>query len=313
VKICILGAGSLGSAIGGMLSGGGSEVFLVNRSRAHVEAINRAGLCLRDGATDTIVRPHAATDCSGMEPMDLVVVLVKSADTRSAVESAYAAIGPHTVVMSLQNGLGHEDILAEVVGRARVLAGKSYAGGVMLEPGIVLSGTRGKETLIGELDGSSTERVRRIADTFTRAGLATTVSADIMATMWDKLLVNVATGALSGITGLTYGELYAVPEVRECALAAVGEAMAVARASGVRIATAAAEDAWTKAAAGLPASFKASMLQSLEKGTRTEIDFINGAVVRQGAQCGVATPVNRALVAAIKGIEHRMFGPVEKD
>jgi 2-dehydropantoate 2-reductase len=313
VKICILGAGSLGSAIGGALAGGGSEVFLVNRSRAHVDAIKRAGLRLRDGATETRVNAHASTDCNGIGPVDLVIVLVKSADTRSAAESAASIIGPDTVVMSLQNGLGHEDILAEVTGRQHVLAGKTYVGGVMLEPGIVLSGTRGKETLIGELDGSQSERVRRIADTFARAGLATTVSGDIMATMWDKLLVNVATGALSGITGLAYGDLYAVPEVRECALAAVGEAMAVARASGVRIATAAPKDAWTKAAAGLPGSFKASMLQSLEKGTRTEIDFINGAVVRQGARCGVATPVNRALVAALKGIEHRMFGPVEKD
>jgi len=312
MKICILGAGSLGSAIGGTLAADGAEVFLVNRSRAHVEAINRLGLRLRDGETDTVVRPHASTDCHGMDPMDLVVVLVKSADTRTAVESAHAAIGPDTTVMSLQNGLGHEDILAEVVGRARVLAGKTYVGGVLLEPGIVISGTRGKETLIGELDGASTERVRRIADTFSHAGLATTVSADIVATMWDKLLVNVATGALSGITGLAYGDLYTLPEVRGCALEAVAEAMAVARASGVGIATRAPEQAWTKAAAGLPVEFKASMLQSLEKRTRTEIDFINGAVVRQGQKCGVATPVNRTLVAAIKGIEHRMFGPLEK-
>jgi 2-dehydropantoate 2-reductase len=211
--------------------------------------------------------------------------------------------------MSLQNGLGHEDILADVVGRARVMAGKTYVGGVLLEPGVVISGTRGKETLIGELDGHVSSRAERIAQAFNRAGLATTVSADIMATMWDKLLVNVATGALSGITGLAYGDLYAAPAVRECALAAVQEAMTVARAAGVNIATARAEDAWIKAAAGLPPEFKASMLQSLEKGTRTEVDFINGAVVRKGRDLGVPTPVNGTLVACIKGIEQRMFGP----
>ena len=137
-----------------------------------------------------------------------------------------------------------------------------------------------------------------IADTFKRAGLNTFVSADIMSTMWDKLLVNVATGALSGITGLTYGELYAVPEVKATALAAVNEAMAVAKAGGVTPSFESAMQAWDKA----------SMLQSLEKGSLTEIDFINGAVVRAGSKHGVPTPVNEALVACIKGIERGLKG-----
>jgi 2-dehydropantoate 2-reductase len=129
--------------------------------------------------------------------------------------------------------------------------------------------------------------------------------------MWDKLLVNVATGALSGITGLTYGALYAVPEIKATALAAVNEAMAVARAAGVTLEITQAVQAWDRAAAGLPPEFKASMLQSLEKGSRgdgpiTEIDFINGAVLRWGERHHVPTPVNAALVACIKGIERRM-------
>jgi 2-dehydropantoate 2-reductase len=309
MKICILGAGSLGSAIGGALAAAGEEVVLVCRSRAHVEAINHAGLRLREGDAESTVRVRAAVDCTGIGAVDLVLVLVKSAGTRAAVQAATSIIGPDTVVMSLQNGLGHEDILAQVVGRSRVLAGKTYVGGVLLEPGLVLSGTRDKETLIGEPDGVRSARTERIAAVFKHAGLATTVSADIMATMWDKLLVNVATGALSGITGLPYGDLYAMPQVRDCALAAVGEAMVVARAAGVNIATARAEDAWNKAAAGLPPAFKASMLQSLEKGARTEVDFINGAVVRKGLDLAVPTPVNSALVACIKGIEQRLFGP----
>ena len=135
------------------------------------------------------------------------------------------------MVISLQNGLGHEDILAEVVGGERVLAGKTYKGGVMLAPGHVIAGVKGKETIVGELDGRVTERVKRIADTFNRAGLAMTVSDNIMGTMWDKLLINVATGALAGITRLPYGGLYAVPEVKDCALAAVAEGMAVAKAA----------------------------------------------------------------------------------
>ena len=124
-----------------------------------------------------------------------------------------------------------------------------------------------------------------------------------MGTMWDKLLINVATGALAGITRLPYGGLYAVPEVKRCALAAVAEGIAVAKALGVKLTSENPEDAWTLAAEGLPAEFKTSMLQSIEKGAATEIDFINGSVVRWGARANVPTPVNQTLVACVKGIE----------
>jgi 2-dehydropantoate 2-reductase len=210
------------------------------------------------------------------------------------------------VVLSLQNGLGHEDVLAEVMDRSQLMAGKTYVGGVLLAPGRVLAGTAGKETVIGELDGSVSPRALAIRDEFRRAGLQVTLSENIVGTMWDKLLVNVSTGALSGLTRLAYGELYKVPEIEACALAAVGEAMAVARACGVTLATREPREAWLKAAEGLPTDFKTSMLQSLEKGSVTEIDFINGAVVRWGGRCGVPTPVNQTLVAGIKGIEHHM-------
>lgn len=306
MKICIVGAGALGCAIGATLAEGGSEVWLVNRSKAHVDAINTRGLRVRDGDAERTVRVSAAVDCSGVGAADLVIVLVKSFDTRSAIESAAPIVGEHTTVMSLQNGLGHEDILAEVVGRPKVLAGKTYVGGVMLGPGHIISGTRGKQTIIGELDGRLTDRVQRIAAEFNRAGLATAPSDNIVGTMWDKLLVNVATGALSGITRLPYGGLYQVSEVKATALAAVGEAMAVARAGGVRLSFTEPEQAWLRAAEGLPADFKASMLQSLEKGSITEVDFINGSVVRWGERLGVPTPVNATLVGCIKGIEHAL-------
>ena len=306
MKICIVGAGSLGCALGGVLAEAGSDVTLINRSKAHVEAMNRTGLRLRRGESERTVKLKAATGCQGVGHADLVIVLVKSFHTREAMQAAAPLLGEDTVVLSLQNGLGHEDILAEIAGRSRILAGKTYAGGMLLGPGHVVDGTRGKHTIIGELDGAVSERVRRIADEFNRAGLRTIISSTIMGAIWDKLLVNVATGALSGITGLPYGHLYKVPEIRDCALAAVAEAMAVAEASGIRLSIDEPRDAWLKASEGLPAEFKASMLQSLEKGSRTEIDFINGSVVRWGEKCDVPTPVNRALVAGIKGIEYRM-------
>jgi len=306
LKICILGAGALGCAIGGVLTEAGNEVWLINRNADQVAAMKRRGLVLRDAGVDRTVPVHAATTAQEAGVVELVIVLVKSFHTAQAMAAAMSLLGPDTVVLSLQNGLGNEDVLADIVGRQRVVAGKTYAGGTLLATGHVIVGTRGKDTYIGELDGRLTARVRRIADTFNAAGLDTTVSDNIMGTIWDKLLVNVATGALSGITRLTYGDLYQVPEVQACAMAAIAEAMAVAKASGVALSTAEPRQPWIKAAAGLPPQFKASMLQSLEKGSVTEIDFVNGAVVRQGLKCGVSTPVNQTLVACIKGIERNL-------
>jgi 2-dehydropantoate 2-reductase len=303
MKICILGAGALGCSIGGALADAGSQVWLINRAKDHVDAINAHGLRVREGDVERTVQTRAALDCRGIGPVDLVIVLVKSFDTATAIASAAPVVGDRTVVMSLQNGLGHEQVLADAVGAARVMAGKTYVGGVTLGPGHVLAGTLGKQTIIGEIDGSISTRAQAIADEFRGAGLPTTLSDNIVGTMWDKLLVNVSTGALAAITGLTYGPLYEVPEVEAVALAAVAEAMAVARAKGVRLSIGEPRQAWTMASAGLSREFKTSMLQSLDGGSITEIDYINGAVVREGERLGIPTPVNRTLVACIKGIE----------
>jgi 2-dehydropantoate 2-reductase len=303
LKFAVLGAGSLGSALGGVLTEAGHDVWLITRNQAHVDAINQRGLTLRTEGVDRVVKAQAATSAVVAGVVDCVIVLVKSAQTRPAMQAAMALLGPDTTVLSLQNGLGHEDILSDVVGRERVLAGKSYCGGQIIAPGHVICGTKGKDTHMGELDGSMSPRIVRIADAFNGAGLQTTVSDNIMGTIWDKLFINVATGALSGITRLAYGDLYQVPELQACAVAAVAEAMAVAQARGVRTSITEPVQAWRKAGAGLPYEFKASILQTLERGVRTEVDYINGAVVQLGMQHGVPTPVNATLLACIKGIE----------
>ena len=309
MKIAVLGAGALGCAMGSCLSESGHEVWLINRREDHVETMNTIGLCVQVNGADryTPVKAalHASHVAAQIGTVDLLLVLVKSFHTREAITSSTSIVGPDTVVLSLQNGLGHEDVLAEVVGRDKVVAGKTYAGGVMLGPGRIIRGTEGKETYIGELEGRMTDRVQRVAAAFNAAGLITHISDNIMGTIWEKLLVNVATGALSGITRLAYGDLYQVPEVKACALAAVQEAMDVARACGIGLSVNDPEQPWIKAAAGLPPEFKASMLQSLERGSATEVDYVNGSVVRWGQKCGVPTPVNSTLVACLKGIERR--------
>jgi len=306
VKIAILGAGALGCAIGSTLTQGGNEVWLVDAFAAHVEAMRRDGLLVDSAEGSRRIKVRATTDATDVGPVDVVIVLVKSFHTDAAMRGALALVGSQTVVLSLQNGLGHEDVLADIVGRERVLAGKTYVGGVLRAPGHIQAGVAGKLTFIGELDGQITDRVTAIAEAFNASGLATTVSSNIMGTMWDKLLINVATGALTGITHLTYGPLYAEPLLKAASLSAVAEAIKVARAAGVQLSITEPEEAWNMAGEGLGPAFKTSMLQSLEKGSVTEIDYINGSVVRWGERVGVPTPVNATLVACIKGIERAM-------
>jgi len=308
MNIAIVGAGALGCAIGAALAQAGNRVVLVNRNRAHVQSIQERGLRVLSGSAEQVVRVEAILpdQAQGVGQMDLIIVLVKSYHTREAMQAAMGLVGEQSSVLSLQNGLGHEEILAEVVGAAHVLAGKTYVGGVLRGPGSIISAVQGKQTIIGELDGQISTRAQAIGDTFCRAGLSTQVSGRIRSVMWDKLLVNVATGAVSAITGLTFGALRRVPEIEATAVAAVQETMDVAAASGIALDCPDAHTAWCRAFEDLPDDFKASMLQSMERGMITEVDFINGAVLRHGQRCGVATPVNQTLIALVKGLESRL-------
>lgn len=305
MKIAVLGAGSLGCVLGGVLTEAGHEVWLINRQADRVAQLRRHGLVMRVGGVDRTVAVQATTRAEDAGVADLVVVLVKSFHTESAMASVPPLLGPATVVMSLQNGVGHEELLARFVGPERLLAGKTYVGGSPLGPGHVIAGYHGKDTHIGELDGSDSDRVRRIAAAFNGAGLQTHVSRNILGTIWDKLLINVATGAITAITGLTYGQLYRQPQLQALGVAAVEEAMAVARAQGIALSITDPVQAWTQAGAGLGEDFKTSMLQSIEKGSVTEIGFVNGAVVQLGERLRVPTPVNRSLVALVQGLEAR--------
>ncbi len=307
MHIVVVGAGALGCAIGGTLAQGGGEVTLVSRNRAQVAAIERHGLVLRTGsgpnAVDRAVAVRATCGYAEVPAADVVVVLVKSHDTANAVRDAMPVIGAQTQVLTLQNGLGHEETLARLVGSDHILLGVTYAGGRRIADGHVSAGVAGRRTVIGDPGGSRSSAAQHVAATFTECGLPTEVSEHIDRIRWDKLLVNCATGALAAITGLPYGVLYAVPQVRDCALAAVAEGIAVARAAGITLSCEDPEAIWLSAADGLPPDFRTSMLQSLDADARTEIDVINGALVRWGERTGIPTPVNDTLVAAVKGRE----------
>ena len=302
MKVCVLGAGSLGSTIGGALSAAGCEVHLVGRE-AHMSAIQENGLIMVTPTEEVVVYPLAHTTPDGIGVCDLVIVLCKAFDTEATIKEALDLIGPETTVLSLQNGLGAEEVLREAVGTSHVIGGKTYIGGMLLEPGKVQATIPGKDTYIGELDGSLSQRVQVIADAFNEAGMHCETSTNIMGVIWDKLLVNVATGAVCGITHLPYGDMYAEEKLVACAKAAVREGMQVAAVAGVQLTFNNADEVLETARAGLPGSFKPSILQSLEKHRPTEVGVINGAVVAQGKHYGVATPVNETLQACVVGIE----------
>ncbi|NNE11880.1 MAG: ketopantoate reductase family protein [Ilumatobacter sp.] len=307
MDVCILGAGSLGSVIGGLVQrAGGHEVTLVTRNAAHVQAIERSGLTMTSDDDRIVARPTAALTCDGLEPHDLVIVLVKSFDTADAIAGADPVIGPSTTLLTLQNGVGCEQIIGDAVGIERVVVGRTMVGGRMLEPGAVEYGVVGRRTVIGELDGARSERIGTIADVLESAGIETTVSDDIAVEMWEKLFVNVATGAWSALTRLPYGELSIHPDVAEAAVATVAEAMTVARALGIEIRTTDPSVPWRRAWEGLPDGFRASMLQSVDRGSRTEVDVMHGAISQAGRRANVPTPVNDTLWAAVKGLERHL-------
>lgn len=305
MKIVMLGAGALGSTIGGTLAMAGNSVVFVDTWKEHVDCICKNGLHMTDEKTDWHVPVHATIDANEAEEAELVIVLVKSFATKTAVAQLKAShvIGENTVVMSLQNGLGNEEAIAEVIGEKHVISGKTYVGGRLIEAGYVSAGVTGKWTYIGELDGSITPRIQKVAEVFQKAGLLCEVSENIKGLIWDKLLINVAAGALCGITRLPYGPLYEEDYIKDVAVMAIQEGIDVAKAAGIVLKSEKPEDAWYAASEGLPPTFKTSILQSLELKRPTEIDFINGSIVEWGKKYNIKTPVNQTLVACVKGIE----------
>lgn len=305
MKIVMLGAGALGSTIGGTLAMGGNDVHFVDMWQEHVDLINKDGLHMTNEKEDWYVRVDARTTADTINEADLVIVLVKSFATKQAVEQLKQTnvIGKNTLVMSLQNGLGNEETIASVIGSENVISGKTYVGGRLIQAGYISAGVQGKWTYIGELNGEITDRIQSVCNVFNDAGLLCEVSDNIKGLIWDKLLINVAAGALCGITRLPYGPLYEEDYIKDVAVAAIQEGIQVAKAAGVVLKSEDPQYPWVAASEGLPGTFKTSILQSLELKRPTEIDFINGSIVEWGKKYGIETPVNQTLVACVKGIE----------
>lgn len=301
MKIAIIGSGAMGSLFGGMLALTGHEVWLYDIWKDHMDKVAKDGLIIVSTAGETTVRLRATTDSRKIRGAELAIVFVKAIATREAAEIASTLMGPESVVLTLQNGYGNAEQLAEIVGPDRVIAGVTSHGATMLGPGRIKHAGSG-ETHIGELKCGINERIRRIAALMTDAGIATTVEHDVSSLIWGKLLVNVGINAITAITGLKNGQLNDYEETRELMRLAVEEAEQVARAGGVTLPY---TDSFAKVAvvAQATAENRSSMLQDMSNHRLTEIDVINGAVVKEGKRLGVATPVNRVLTLMVHALE----------
>jgi len=296
-----MGAGSMGCLLGGYLARAEHEVFLVDPQTERTEAIRTGGIVVEGVGGDFDVEASAGPTYAANEPPDLVLVCVKAYDTAQAASDCAMFIGDHTEVLTLQNGVGNIERLAHTLPREQLLAGTTSLGANLLAPGRVHHAGDG-DTYIGNVYGERSERAEAIAALFTAARLPTSATADIHELIWRKLAVNVGINALTAVLQVRNGQLLAAEGATRVMEPAVAECVAVAEESGVSLD---AEEvlARVKDVARRTASNRSSMLMDMLGGRRTEIDAINGAVVRRGRELGVAVPVNEALTNLVHALE----------
>jgi 2-dehydropantoate 2-reductase len=310
MRITVIGAGAMGGSYGGLLAVAGHEVSLIDAWPAHVDAINRDGLRVDGVRGEHRVRVPASTEASGQRA-DLAIVFVDADNTAAAAETAAKALAPDGCAITFQNGIGNVETLQGALGRERVLGGSSMCSAASRGPGHVALTHLGRTT-IGETDGIARPRTEALAAALNGAGFETEVAPDVMAVIWEKFVLNCSINAIAATTGLRAGEIARLPELAAFQGRIIEEVMAVTVAKGIRLPT---PDLGAKIKAHGRRKFnKPSMLQHVEAGRRTEIDALNGALLREAAALGVATPCNEALVALLKGRElHRMRAVHEPD
>ena len=303
--VAVLGAGAMGSVFGGLLCEGGLDIILVDVWQEHVEAINQNGLRIVGHGGDRTVPIKAFTRVDSSKQVDIVLVQCKATATREAILAAKGLFGNSTLAVSFQNGLGNEEIIAEIIGPESVLGGSTSQGASVVEAGVVRN-FGDLTSHIGEMRGGPSERASSIAKVFTNAGLRTAPSEDIQRVIWNKLFANVALGPTCAIADLTINGMKAIPELWETALSALDEALAVSHAEGFDFTPEQARQVLFQIVAeDGTGENKPSVCGDINKKRPTEIDVMNGAIVRLGRIHGIPTPVNRTLVAAVKGLESK--------
>jgi 2-dehydropantoate 2-reductase len=301
VRVCIVGCGAVGSLFAANLAQlEDVEVWAYDLALDHVEAINAGGLRL-SGAGEVVGRVRATSDAAQLPPCDFGVVATKAMHTGAAIAATADAFA-EGAVCSVQNGLGNEEALAHHV--ARVIRGTTFPAGRLVEPGHVQWDVKG-DTTIGPFEPSPApmSEVERLAEACTRAGLPTAAVADARGPQWRKVIFNAATNPVGALTGLTHGRVCEDPELRRLVSGLVDEGKAVAAAQGIVLDADPEELIDHAARPEVAYDHKASMLQDVEARRETEIDYLNGGIVRFGREHGVPTPLNEAILALVKGLE----------
>jgi 2-dehydropantoate 2-reductase len=300
VRVCVVGCGAVGSLFAANLAQlDDVEVWAYDASQPHVDAINAGGLRL-SGAGEIVGRVRATTDAAALPPCDFGIVATKAMHTDAAVAATAHAFADGCVA-TVQNGLGNEETIAAHVGR--VIRGTTFPAGKIVEPGHVQWDVKGDTTLGPFDDRVSLEAVERLADACTRGGMPTHAVADARGPQWRKVIFNASTNPIGALTGLTHGRVCERPELRRLVSGLVDEGKAVAAAQGIELD--ADPEALIDHAARKDVAYdhKASMLQDVEARRQTEIDYLNGGIVRFGREHGVPTPLNQAIWALVKGVE----------
>ena len=301
MRICVVGCGAVGALFAANLAQlDDVEVWAYDVWREHVDAMNRDGLRL-SGAGEVVGRLHATSDPGELPACEFGIVATKSMQTGSAVAAAAHAFESGSVC-SVQNGVGNEEAIAEHV--EHVIRGTTFPAGKLVEPGHVQWEVKG-DTTIGPFEPrpAPMAEVERLADTCTRAGMPTEAVTDARGPQWRKLIFNAATNPIGALTGLTHGRVCEDPALRALVSELVDEGKAVADAQGIELDEDPEGLIDYAARPDVAYDHKASMLQDVEARRETEIDFLNGGVVRFGRQHGVPTPLNEAVTALVQGLE----------
>lgn len=302
MRIAVIGAGAMGSVFGARLQATGAELILFDINEAHVQAIRTNGLTLGDAGGDRRVAVPATSRIAEVADADLTLVLVDSNATADIAPLLPKLLAKDGVALTLQNGIGNVEALVAVLGAQRVIAGATMNSAAFLGPGHVRHTNVGP-TVIGLPGGSPTARVRALAARLSDAGFPTTATDNAMGHVWAKFVLNCAINPLCALTGLRAGEIARHPPTARLLERVLDEVLTVAAAKGIRLPD---PDLRRHVLDHAFARYnRPSMLQHVESGRRTEIEALNGVLVREAGRLGVAVPYNEAIWAAVSGIDAR--------
>ena len=300
MRTYMIGAGAMGGVYGGMLKRAGYDVTLIDPREDHIRKIQSDGITIEGVRGTHVIRLPAQSNHAGLPPADLAIIFTDSNSTREAAKAAKQLLKPDGFALTLQNGIGNVEALIDELGKQRVIAGVSMNSAANPAAGRSAYTNVGM-TSIGELDGRDTARVKQVAEMLNKAEIPTEIIPDPMNWIWGQFVLNCGVNALAAITGLRGGEIYRTPEVSVLQDRVIDEIMAVVERKNVKLPE---SDPRKKIKDHCRIRYnRPSMMQHIDQGRRTEIDSLNGALVREAKALGIATPYNEAVVAVVKGLE----------